>query len=220
MPWSSAGPASSAPPCPSCQSERSAQTVTLCHSRTVDLAGRREADILAAVGRPEMVKADMVKAPSSSMWASPAWKTPAPSGDTASKAMWTMPTSPPIAAGSPRPGRCRADDHREPAAQHPHCRPGQAPGLSQSEVTPRDREWMARRGRIGTAPNPRVGCVLVRDGHVPGWHAAVGGPAEAAALQRSHPGEMLGVQQPTSRLALQPPRPHPHPARGPHCLRH
>ena len=46
---------------------RSAQpgncTVTLCHSRTVDLAGHcREADILvAAVGRPEMVKADMVK---------------------------------------------------------------------------------------------------------------------------------------------------------------
>ena len=38
-------------------------TVTLCHSRTVDLAGHcREADILvAAVGRPEMVKADMVK---------------------------------------------------------------------------------------------------------------------------------------------------------------
>ena len=38
-------------------------TVTLCHSRTVDLAGHcREPDILvAAVGRPEMVKADMVK---------------------------------------------------------------------------------------------------------------------------------------------------------------
>ena len=38
-------------------------TVTLCHSRTVDLAGRcREADILvAAVGRPEMVKGEMVK---------------------------------------------------------------------------------------------------------------------------------------------------------------
>ena len=38
-------------------------TVTLCHSRTADLAGHcRKADILvAAVGRPEMVKADMVK---------------------------------------------------------------------------------------------------------------------------------------------------------------
>lgn len=38
-------------------------TVTLCHSRTRDLAAHcREADILvAAVGRPEMLKADMVK---------------------------------------------------------------------------------------------------------------------------------------------------------------
>ena len=38
-------------------------TGTLCHSRTVDLAGHcREADILvAAVGRPEMVKGEMVK---------------------------------------------------------------------------------------------------------------------------------------------------------------
>ena len=67
-----------------------------------------------------------------------------------------------------------------------------------SEVTPRDREWMAealtlaRRGHIGTAPNPRVGCVLVRGGQVlsSGWHAAVGGPhAEAAALQALPTGE-------------------------------
>jgi methylenetetrahydrofolate dehydrogenase (NADP+)/methenyltetrahydrofolate cyclohydrolase len=38
-------------------------TVTVCHSRTRDLAGVcREADILvAAVGRPRMVKADWVK---------------------------------------------------------------------------------------------------------------------------------------------------------------
>ena len=38
-------------------------TVTLCHSRTQDLAAHcRRADILvAAVGRPGMVKADMVK---------------------------------------------------------------------------------------------------------------------------------------------------------------
>lgn len=38
-------------------------TVTICHSRTKDLAGVcREADVLiAAVGRPEMVKADWVK---------------------------------------------------------------------------------------------------------------------------------------------------------------
>jgi methylenetetrahydrofolate dehydrogenase (NADP+)/methenyltetrahydrofolate cyclohydrolase len=38
-------------------------TVTLCHSRTRDLAGRcREADILvAAVGQPRMVKGDWIK---------------------------------------------------------------------------------------------------------------------------------------------------------------
>jgi 5,10-methylene-tetrahydrofolate dehydrogenase/methenyl tetrahydrofolate cyclohydrolase len=38
-------------------------TITICHSRTQDLAGTcRRADILiAAVGRPEMVKADWVK---------------------------------------------------------------------------------------------------------------------------------------------------------------
>lgn len=54
-----------------------------------------------------------------------------------------------------------------------------------------DFRWMARalaladRGRLGASPNPRVGCVLVRDGveigH--GWHDQVGGPhAESAAL--------------------------------------
>ena len=38
-------------------------TVTICHSRTRDLAGHtRQADILiAAVGRPRMITADMVK---------------------------------------------------------------------------------------------------------------------------------------------------------------
>lgn len=55
-----------------------------------------------------------------------------------------------------------------------------------------DREYMgralrlARRGLYGTDPNPRVGCVLVRDGAVvgEGWHERAGGPhAEAAALE-------------------------------------
>jgi methylenetetrahydrofolate dehydrogenase (NADP+)/methenyltetrahydrofolate cyclohydrolase len=38
-------------------------TVTVCHSRTKDLAGvTRQADVLiAAIGRPEFVTADMVK---------------------------------------------------------------------------------------------------------------------------------------------------------------
>jgi pyrimidine deaminase RibD-like protein len=46
---------------------------------------------------------------------------------------------------------------------------------------------LARRGLNTTTPNPRVGCVLVRDGHVigEGWHEKAGGPhAEAAALER------------------------------------
>ncbi len=44
---------------------------------------------------------------------------------------------------------------------------------------------LAARGLNTTTPNPRVGCVLVKDGHVlaEGWHAVAGGPhAEAAAL--------------------------------------
>jgi diaminohydroxyphosphoribosylaminopyrimidine deaminase / 5-amino-6-(5-phosphoribosylamino)uracil reductase len=44
---------------------------------------------------------------------------------------------------------------------------------------------LARRGLYTTDPNPRVGCVLVRQGSVvgEGWHERAGGPhAEAAAL--------------------------------------
>jgi diaminohydroxyphosphoribosylaminopyrimidine deaminase / 5-amino-6-(5-phosphoribosylamino)uracil reductase len=44
---------------------------------------------------------------------------------------------------------------------------------------------LARRGRVGTHPNPMVGAVLVRDGVVvgEGWHREYGGPhAEVAAL--------------------------------------
>ena len=55
-----------------------------------------------------------------------------------------------------------------------------------------DFEFMARalrlaeRGLYTTAPNPRVGCVLVNDGRVvgEGWHERAGGPhAEVVALQ-------------------------------------
>lgn len=45
---------------------------------------------------------------------------------------------------------------------------------------------LARRGFFGADPNPRVGCVLVRDGAVvgEGWHARAGGDhAEAMALE-------------------------------------
>ncbi len=55
-----------------------------------------------------------------------------------------------------------------------------------------DSLWMARalrlaeRGRYTTDPNPRVGCVLVRDGEVvgEGWHRRAGAPhAEIEALR-------------------------------------
>ncbi len=45
---------------------------------------------------------------------------------------------------------------------------------------------LARRGLYTTDPNPRVGCVLVRDGEVvgEGWHQVAGGPhAEVVALR-------------------------------------
>ena len=47
---------------------------------------------------------------------------------------------------------------------------------------------LAARGRYTTDPNPRVGCVLVRDGEVvgEGWHVRAGGPhAEIIALREA-----------------------------------
>jgi diaminohydroxyphosphoribosylaminopyrimidine deaminase/5-amino-6-(5-phosphoribosylamino)uracil reductase len=63
--------------------------------------------------------------------------------------------------------------------------------MSAPAWTPADRGHMTRalelahRGLYTTDPNPRVGCVLVRDGATTGegWHERAGGPhAEAAAL--------------------------------------
>ncbi len=57
-----------------------------------------------------------------------------------------------------------------------------------------DSVWMAQalrlaeRGLYGTSPNPRVGCVLVRDGDVvgTGWHRCAGEPhAEVHALREA-----------------------------------
>ena len=59
-------------------------------------------------------------------------------------------------------------------------------------ITAADAEYMARalqlaeRGLYTTTPNPRVGCVIVRDGAAvgEGWHERAGGPhAEVVALQ-------------------------------------
>jgi len=61
-------------------------------------------------------------------------------------------------------------------------------------LTARDSQFMARalrlaeRGRYTTMPNPRVGCVLVKDGQLlaEGWHQYAGGPhAEIEALGRA-----------------------------------
>ena len=80
-----------------------------------------------------------------------------------------------------------------------------------AEVTPRDRDWMAmalefaRRGVIGTAPNPRVGCVLVRDGDIlsSAWHEQVGGAhAEALALLSLPDGQT--AQGATAYVTLEP----------------
>ena len=57
-----------------------------------------------------------------------------------------------------------------------------------------DQQWMARalalaeRGCYTTSPNPRVGCVLVRDGQIvgEGFHLQAGEPhAEVLALQEA-----------------------------------
>ncbi len=63
-----------------------------------------------------------------------------------------------------------------------------------SQFTQQDYEFMQRalrlaeKGLYTTDPNPRVGCVLVREGKVvgEGWHQVAGGPhAEIVALQQA-----------------------------------
>ena len=72
-----------------------------------------------------------------------------------------------------------------------------------------DRRHMARaielawRGLGTTDPNPRVGCVLVRDGAVvgEGWHVRAGGPhAEVEALGRAG----AGARGATAYVSLEP----------------
>lgn len=62
---------------------------------------------------------------------------------------------------------------------------------------------LARKGRYSTHPNPRVGCVIVRDGQVvgEGWHVRAGEPhAEVHALRAA--GEL--VRGATAYVTLEP----------------
>ncbi|MFA5531698.1 MAG: bifunctional diaminohydroxyphosphoribosylaminopyrimidine deaminase/5-amino-6-(5-phosphoribosylamino)uracil reductase RibD [Thiohalomonadaceae bacterium] len=62
---------------------------------------------------------------------------------------------------------------------------------------------LAERGLETTSPNPRVGCVLVRDGRVvgEGWHEFAGGPhAEIVALREAG----SAVQGATAYVTLEP----------------
>src|SRR6185295_18150534 len=72
-----------------------------------------------------------------------------------------------------------------------------------------DHRYMARalelaeRGLYTTTPNPRVGCVIVRDGAVvgEGWHEKAGGPhAEVNALQAAG----AGARGATAYVTLEP----------------
>ena len=85
-----------------------------------------------------------------------------------------------MSAEGPGPGA-----HSAPAAGSAAALPARAGGPGS------DGGYMARalalagRGLFTTTPNPRVGCVIVRDGAVigEGWHERAGGPhAEVAAL--------------------------------------
>jgi len=62
---------------------------------------------------------------------------------------------------------------------------------------------LAQRGLYTTTPNPRVGCVLVRDGAIvgEGWHERAGAPhAEAGALQAAG----AGAHGATAYVSLEP----------------
>ena len=81
--------------------------------------------------------------------------------------------------------------------------------MSGNDIAIADRDYMSRalrlaaRGRYTSTPNPRVGCVLVKDGQIiaEGWHLRAGGPhAEVDALARAQ----VSVRGATAYLTLEP----------------
>ncbi|MDA1075579.1 MAG: bifunctional diaminohydroxyphosphoribosylaminopyrimidine deaminase/5-amino-6-(5-phosphoribosylamino)uracil reductase RibD [Proteobacteria bacterium] len=78
---------------------------------------------------------------------------------------------------------------------------------------------LAERGMYTTSPNPRVGCVLVRDGKVlgRGWHIRTGhGHAEANALANAAANGVADVSGATAYVSLEPCAFH---GRTPSCAR-
>src|SRR3954467_2968628 len=89
------------------------------------------------------------------------------------------------------------------------CKSRQAKPSSVTMSSAGDNEFMARaltlaeRGLYTATPNPRVGCVIVRDGNVigEGWHERAGGPhAEVVALQAA----ASGARGATAYVTLEP----------------
>lgn len=79
--------------------------------------------------------------------------------------------------------------------------------------TAADHDYMARalrlaaRGLNTTTPNPRVGCVIVREGKIigEGWHARAGEPhAEVHALQQARANVRDGARGATAYVTLEP----------------
>ena len=103
-------------------------TVTLCHSRTRDLAAiARQADIIvAAIGRPEFVTADMVKPGAVVIDVGTTRVTDAnkKSGFSLKGDVNFAEVSPIASRITPRARRRGAHDHRHAAAQYPARRQG------------------------------------------------------------------------------------------------
>jgi diaminohydroxyphosphoribosylaminopyrimidine deaminase/5-amino-6-(5-phosphoribosylamino)uracil reductase len=79
-------------------------------------------------------------------------------------------------------------------------------------IAPSDQHWMslalqlARQGDIGTAPNPRVGCVVTHNNQIlsKGWHSQIGGPhAEVNALNAAQDLK-ADLSQATAYVTLEP----------------